>query len=105
MWPRRPRGGRYGPREKLGAFSRIVRSVTLGRSDNVAKPSRAEMEETKMSEEAKDDVRQVTVERLQRSHGRLIQVVSVFPVQGSATPEDKLKALIDLDAQQGKLCA
>ena len=58
-----------------------------------------------MSEEAKDDVRQVTVERLQRSRGRLIQVVSVFPVQGSATPEDKLKALIDLDAQQGKLCA
>lgn len=58
-----------------------------------------------MSEEAKDDVRQVTVERLQRSYGRLIQVVSVFPVQGSATPEDKLKALIDLDAQQGKLCA
>lgn len=58
-----------------------------------------------MSEEAKDDVRQVTVERLQRSHGRLIQVVSVFPVQGSATPEDKLKALIDLDAQQRKMCA
>ncbi len=58
-----------------------------------------------MSEEAKDDVRHVTVERLQRSHGRLIQVVSVFPVQGSTTPEDKLKVLIDLDAQQGKLCA
>ena len=72
---------------------------------NLAKPSWAEMEETKMSEETKDDVRQVTVERLQRSHGRLIRVVSVFPVQGSATPEDKLKALIDLDAQQGKLCA
>ena len=58
-----------------------------------------------MSEEAKDDVRRATLERLQRSHGRLIRVVSVFPVQGSATPEDKLKALIDLDAQQGKLCA
>ena len=58
-----------------------------------------------MSEEAKDDVQQVKAERLQRSHGRLIQVVSVFSVQGSATPEDKLKALIDLDAQQGKLCA
>ena len=58
-----------------------------------------------MSEEAKAAVRRVTVERLQRAHGRLIQVVSVFPVQGSATPEDKLKALIDLDAQQGKLCA
>ena len=53
-----------------------------------------------MSEEAKDDVQQVKAERLQRSHGRL-----VFPQQGSATPEDKLKALIDLDAQQGKLCA
>ena len=47
-----------------------------------------------MSEEAKDDVRQVTVERLQRSHGRLIRVVSVFPQQGSATPEDKL--MLDL---------
>lgn len=58
-----------------------------------------------MSEEQKSKVQQVTVERLQRSHGRLIRVVSVFPVQGSATPEDKLKALIDLDAQQGKLCA
>lgn len=56
-----------------------------------------------MSEEAKDDVQQVKAERLQRSHGRLIRVVSVFPQQGSATPEDKLKALIDLDAQQGKL--
>ena len=45
-----------------------------------------------MSEEAKDDVQQVKAERLQRSHGRLIRVVSVFPQQGSATPEDKLKA-------------
>ena len=38
-----------------------------------------------MSEEAKDDVQQVKAERLQRSHGRLIRVVSVFPQQGSAT--------------------
>ncbi|WP_191400279.1 hypothetical protein [Flavonifractor sp. An306] len=65
-----------------------------------------------MSEEAKDDVQQVKADvqqvkaqRLQCSHGRLIRVVSVFPQQGSATPEDKLKALINLDAQQGKLCA
>lgn len=58
-----------------------------------------------MSEELKNEVRQVTVEHLQRSRGRLIRVVSVFQVQGSATPEDKLKTLIDLDAQQGKLCA
>ena len=47
-----------------------------------------------MSEEAKDDVQQVKAERLQRSHGRLIRVVSVFPQQGSATPEDKL--MLDL---------
>ena len=51
------------------------------------------------------DTDTVKTERIQVSHGRSIQVVSVFPVQGSATPEDKLKALIDLDAQQGKLCA
>ena len=62
-------------------------------------------EETKMSEEQKSKVQQVTVERLQCSHGQLIQVVSVFPVPGNDTPEDKLKALIDLNAQQGKLCA
>ena len=58
-----------------------------------------------MSETQKNKNQQVKAERLQFSHGRLIQVVSVFPVQGSATPEDKLKALIDLDAQQGKQCA
>ena len=51
------------------------------------------------------NIQQEKVERLQYSHGRLIRVVSVFPLQGRADPEDKLKALIDLDAQQGKLCA
>ena len=58
-----------------------------------------------MSEEQKSKVQQVTVERLQCSHGRLIQVVSVFPKQARKTPEDKLKALADLELQQGKLCA
>ena len=58
-----------------------------------------------MSETQKNKDQQVKAERLQFSHERLIWVVSVFPVPGSATPEDKLKALIDLDAQQGKLCA
>ena len=52
-----------------------------------------------------DNSETIRLERTQLSHGRIIRVVSVFPVQGSATPEDKLKALIDLDAQQGKLCA
>ena len=67
--------------------------------------TRPEIEKTKISEEQKSKVQQVTVERLQQSHGWLIQVVSVFPVQSGATSEDKLKALIDLDAQQRKLCA
>ena len=58
-----------------------------------------------MSEEQKSKVQQVKAERLQCSHGQLIQVVSVFPVQGSATPEDKLKALAELEFQQGKMCA
>ena len=43
--------------------------------------------------------------RTQISHGRVIQVVSVFPKQARKTPEDKLKALADLELQQGKLCA
>lgn len=47
----------------------------------------------------------VRVERTQPSHGQTIRVVSVFPRQGTATPEEKLKALIDLEFQQKKLCA
>lgn len=43
--------------------------------------------------------------RTQISHGRVIQVVSVFPEQALKTPEDKLKALADLELQRGKLCA
>lgn len=39
----------------------------------------------------------VVVERDQLSHGRLIHVVSVFPAGGTCSPEDKLKALIDMD--------
>ncbi len=43
--------------------------------------------------------------RTQISHGRVIQAGSVFPKQARKTPEDKLKALVDLELQQGKLCA
>ena len=43
--------------------------------------------------------------RTQISYGRVIQVVSVFPKQARKTPEDKLKALADLELQQGKPCA
>ena len=47
----------------------------------------------------------IRLERTQLSCGRSIQVVSVFPRRGRHTPEDKLKALVDLEFQQGKLCA
>ena len=47
----------------------------------------------------------IRLERTQLSYGRIIQVVSVFPRQGRKTPEDKLKALVDLEARQGTLCA
>nr|WP_325297803.1 hypothetical protein [uncultured Dysosmobacter sp.] len=45
------------------------------------------------------------MERIQVSHGRTIRVVSVFPTNGRCSPEEKLKALIDLEIQQQKLCA
>ena len=47
----------------------------------------------------------ITVERMQTACGREIRVISVFPRHGSETVEDKLKALAELDFQQGKLCA
>ncbi len=47
----------------------------------------------------------ICMERFQISHGRVIRVVSVFPKQAAETPEDKLKALAELEFQQGKLCA
>ena len=47
----------------------------------------------------------IRTERFQFSCGRVIRVVYVFPKQGIETPEDKLKALAELEFQQGKLCA
>ena len=44
-----------------------------------------------------DQAEKVVTERDQVSHGRLIHVVSVFPADGSCSPEDKLKTLIDMD--------
>ena len=52
-----------------------------------------------------NDTQQIRMERIQVSHGRTIRVVSVFPENGHCSPEDKLKALIDLEIQQEKLCA
>ena len=54
----------------------------------------------------KPNVKQeIRTKRIQISHGRTIRVVSVFPVNGRCSPEDKLKALIDLEIQQQKPCA
>ena len=50
------------------------------------------------------DKEHITVERLQTACGREIRVISVFPRHGSETVEDKLKALAELDFQQGS-CA
>lgn len=47
----------------------------------------------------------ITVERTQAACGREIRVLSVFPRQGRCSPVDKLKALAELEFQQGKLCA
>lgn len=47
----------------------------------------------------------IRTERFQISCGRVIRVVSVFPKQGTETPADKLKALAELEFQQGKMCA
>ena len=52
-----------------------------------------------------DNSKTIRVERTQLSHGRIIQVISVFPKRGRQKPEDKLKALVDLKIRQGKLCA
>ena len=52
-----------------------------------------------------NDKQEIRMERIQVSHGRTIRVVSMFPVNGRCSPEDKLKALIDLEIQQEKLCA
>lgn len=52
-----------------------------------------------------NDSGEVRLTRTQISHGRVVQVVSVFPKQARKTPEDKLKALADLELQRGKLCA
>ena len=52
-----------------------------------------------------NDNKQIRMERIQISHGRTIRVVSVFSESGHCSPEDKLKALIDLEIQKEKLCA
>ena len=52
-----------------------------------------------------NDNQQIRMERIQVSHGRTIRVVSVFSESGRCSPEDKLKALIDLEIQKEKLCA
>ena len=52
-----------------------------------------------------NDNKQIRMERIQVSHDRTIRVVSVFSESGRCSPEDKLKALIDLEIQKEKLCA
>ena len=77
--------------------------------------ARVERETPQFTSNKKKEVQHITseshedeftrTERFQISQGRVIRVVSVFPKQGTETPEDKLKALAELEFQQGKLCA
>ena len=79
------------------------------------KNARVERETPQFTSNKKKEVQHITseshkyefirTERFQISRGRVIRVVSVFPKQGAETPEDKLKALVELEFQQGKLCA
>ena len=73
----------------------------------MGKLSKQEKKESLWSKKANItiDNHHITVERLQTACGREIRVISVFPRHGSETVEDKLKALAELDFQQGKLCA
>ena len=52
-----------------------------------------------------NDKQEIRMERIQVSHGGTIRVVSMFPINGRCSPEEKLKVLIDLEIQQQKLCA
>ena len=47
----------------------------------------------------------IRTERTQLSYGRVIHVISVFPVAAQSTPDEKLKTLIDIELRGGKLCA
>ncbi len=67
-------------------------------------PSNKQKEVQPITNESHEDAF-IRSERFQISRGRVIRVVSVFPKQGTETPEDKLKALAELEFQQGKLCA
>ena len=74
------------------------------RSGNAAVPPNKKKEVQPITNESHEDAF-IRSERFQISRGRVIRVVSVFPKQGTETPEDKLKALAELEFQQGKLCA
>ena len=71
---------------------------------NAAVPLNKKKEVQPITSESHED-ESIRTERFQLSCGRVIRVVSVFPKQGTETPEDKLKALAELEFQQGKLCA
>ena len=67
-------------------------------------PSNKQKEVQPIASKSQEDAF-IRTERFQISCGRVVRVVSVFPKQGTETPEDKLKALVELEFQQGKLCA
>ena len=104
--PDRAVGGGIAPGAKRTALGNIERGRNVW---HIAKPSSRNVQKEELlqmqsaaKQKGSGEVRHT---RTQISHGRVIQVVSVFPKQARKTPEDKLKALVDLELQQGKLCA
>ena len=82
---------------------RCVRTPGWGKKHR-SFPSNKQKEVQPIASKSRED-EFIRMERFQISRGRVIRVVSAFPKQGTETPEDKLKALAELEFQQGKLCA
>lgn len=79
-------------------------SARVGRETPPVPPSNKKKEVQPITSESHEGAF-IRTERFQLSCGRVIRVISVFPKQGTETPEDKLKALVELEFQQRKLCA
>lgn len=103
-----PHAGPVLPR--VGAFSYLpgepparVGERPCGAGNAAVPPNKKKEVQPITSKSHEDEF--IRTERFQISCGRVIRVVSVFPKQGTETPADKLKALAELEFQQGKMCA
>lgn len=103
-----PHAGPVLPRVGPSLTSRANPPARVGErpcgAGNAAVPPNKKKEVQPITSKSHED-EFIRTERFQISCGRVIRVVSVFPKQGTETPADKLKALAELEFQQGKMCA